>query len=65
MSNFSIFIASGQKKMFRVGSESTRVEAGSASYLLRIQSKLGWGRFGSGPISILKHESYYFLNESS
>jgi len=35
MSNFSIFFSSGQKKLLRVWSESTRVEAGLASYLLR------------------------------
>jgi len=44
MSNFSIFLPSGQKKSLRVGSESTRVKAGSASYLLRVKSKLGSGR---------------------
>jgi len=56
MSNFSIFFPSGQKKMLPVGSESTRVKAGSASYLLRVKSKLGLGwvgscLVGSGPIS--------------
>jgi len=45
---FSIFCPSGQKKSFRVGSESTQVRGGSASYLLRVKSKLG-----SGPISKL------------
>jgi len=44
MSNFSIFFPSGQKKLLRVGSESTQVKAGSASYLLRVKSKLGSGR---------------------
>jgi len=39
-SNFSIFCPSGQKKS--VGSESTRVKAGSASYLLWVKSKLGF-----------------------
>jgi len=34
----------GQKKSRRVGSESTRVKAGSASYLLRVKSKLGSGQ---------------------
>jgi len=43
-SNFSIFCPSGQKKLLRVRSESTRVEAGLASYLLRVKSKLGSGR---------------------
>jgi len=47
-SNFSIFFPSGQKKLLRVGSKSTRVKAGSASYLLRVKSKLGSGRVGSG-----------------
>jgi len=51
--NFSIFFPSGQKKLLRVGSESTRVKAGSASYLLWVKSKLGSGRVGSGPISSL------------
>jgi len=45
---FSIFFPSGQKKSLRVGSESTRVKAGLASYLLRNKSKLGSGRVGSG-----------------
>jgi len=44
MSNFSIFFPSGQKKLLRVGSESTRGKAGSASYLLRVKSKLGSGQ---------------------
>jgi len=44
MSNFSILYPSGQKKLLRVGSESTRVKAGSASYLLRAKSKLGSGQ---------------------
>jgi len=45
MSNFSIFFPSGLKKSLWVGSESTRVKGGSASYSLRVRSKLG-----SGPI---------------
>jgi len=44
MSNFSIVFPSGQKKSLQVGSESTRVKAGSASYLLRVKSKPGSGR---------------------
>jgi len=40
----NVFFPSDQKKSFRVGSESTRVEAGSASYLLRVKSKLGSGQ---------------------
>jgi len=47
---FFNFFTLGQKKLLRVGSESTWVEAGSASYLLRVKSKLGSGRVGSGPI---------------
>jgi len=43
-SNFSIFFPSDQKKSLRVGSESTRVKAGSASYLLWVKSKLGSGQ---------------------
>jgi len=50
-SNFSIFFPSGQKKSLWVRSESTWVKAGSASYLLRVKSKLGSGRVGSRPIS--------------
>jgi len=42
-SNFSIFFSLGQKKSLRVRSESTQVEGGSASYLLRVKSKLGLG----------------------
>jgi len=44
MSNFSIFFPSGKKKLLRVGSESTWVRAGSASYLLQVKSKLGAGQ---------------------
>jgi len=44
MSNFSNFFPAGQKKLLQVGSESTRVKAGSASYLLRVKSKLRSGR---------------------
>jgi len=40
----SNFLPSGQKKSLRVGSERTRVEGGSVSYLLRVKSKLGSGR---------------------
>jgi len=43
-SNFSIFFSLGQKKSLRVGSESIRVKGGSASYLLRVKSKLGSSR---------------------
>jgi len=46
MPNFSIFCPSGQKKSLRVGSESTLVGGGLASYLLQVKSKLG-----SGPIT--------------
>jgi len=42
----SIFFPSGQKKSLRVGSKSTQVKGGSASYLLRVKSKL---RSGQGP----------------
>jgi len=49
MSNFSIFFSSGQKKSLLVGSESTRVKAGSASYLLRVKSKFGLGQGPSLP----------------
>jgi len=43
MSNFSIFFPSNQKKSLRVGSKSTWVKGGSASYLLQVKSKLGSG----------------------
>jgi len=50
--------ASGQKKMLRVGSES--VKAGSASYLLRVRSKLRSGRVGAHLYSKpIKRESGY------
>jgi len=48
---FSIFFTSDQKKSFRIGSKSTRVKGGSASYLLQVKSKLGSGPVWSGPIS--------------
>jgi len=47
-SNFSIFFLSSQKKSLQVGSESTHFKGGSASYLLRVKSKLRSGRVGSG-----------------
>jgi len=47
MTNFSILFPSDQKKSLWVGSESTRVEGGSASYLLRVKSKLGSGWVGT------------------
>jgi len=43
---FSIFCPSGQEKCYWVGSKSTGVKGGSASYLLQVKSMLG-----SGPIS--------------
>jgi len=45
---FFNFFPSVKKKLLRVGSESTQVKAGLASYLLRVKSKLGSGRVGSG-----------------
>jgi len=51
---FFNFFPLSQKKLLRVGSESTRVEAGSASYLLRIKSKLGSGQ---GPSLVLWNKS--------
>jgi len=63
-SNFSIFFPPGQKKSLRVGSKSTRVEGGLASYLLRAISKLGSGQglslptiLGILPNSILSKHS--------
>jgi len=46
MSNFQLFSLRIKKKLLRVGSESTRVEAGLASYLLQVKSKL---MLGQGP----------------
>jgi len=43
MANFSIFFPLDQKKYLLVGSESTLVEGGSATYLLGVKSKLGSG----------------------
>jgi len=43
---FFNFFPFGSKKLLRVGLESTRIKAGSASYLLRVKSKL---RSGQGP----------------
>jgi len=45
---FFNFLPFGSKKLLRVGSESTQVKAGSASYLLRVKSKLGSARVESG-----------------
>jgi len=42
--NFSIFALWIKKKYHRVGSKSTRVKAGSASYLRRAKSMLGLGQ---------------------
>jgi len=56
MSNLSIFSSSGQKNSLRVGSESTRVKGGSASYLLRVKSKLGSGQ-GPSPVLTLARPS--------
>jgi len=53
MSNFSIFFPSGQKKLLRVRSESTRVEARSESTRVSLLFTAGQkeARVGSGPIS--------------
>jgi len=59
MSNFSIFFLSGQKKSLRVWKENTRIEDRSASYLLRVKSKLGSGQVRSGPISSPSGMCYY------
>jgi len=53
---FFNFLPFGSKKLLRVGSESTRVEAGSASYLLRVKSKLGSGQ---GPSIIVIFRYFY------
>jgi len=70
---FFNFFPFRSKKLLRVGSESTQVEAGSASYLLRVKSKLGSGQ---GPslkctkkvkLSIfitLSITNFYFINDS-
>jgi len=41
---FFNFFTFGSKKSLWVGSESTQVKAGSASYLLQVKSKLGSGQ---------------------
>jgi len=41
--NFFNFFPFGSKKSLRVGLESTQVEGGPASYLLRVKSKLRLG----------------------
>jgi len=41
---FFNFFTFGSKKSLRVGSESTRVKGGLASYLLQVKSKLGPGQ---------------------
>jgi len=46
MSNCSIFLLLGQKKPFSGRVKNTRVKGRSASYLLRVKSKL---RSGQGP----------------
>jgi len=46
MSIFQLFSLRVKKKSLRVGSETTQVEGGSASYLLKVKSKL---RSGQGP----------------
>jgi len=45
-SNFSIFFPLDQKKSLRLGSEFTRIKGRSATYLLRVKSKLrsDWAR---------------------
>jgi len=57
MSNFSIFSPSDQKKSLPVGSESTRVQSGSVSYLLPVKSKLGSGQ-GPSLLSVLRMGVY-------
>jgi len=44
MSNFSIFFPSDQKKSLGIGSKSTWVKGGLASYLLQVKSKLVSGQ---------------------
>jgi len=50
-SNFSIFFLRIENKSHRVGSKSTWVKGGSASYLLQVKSMLGLGQVRSWPIS--------------
>jgi len=50
---FFNFSPSDQKKSLRVGSKSTWVKGGSASYLLWVKSKLGLGRVSSGKFPYL------------
>jgi len=61
MPNFSIFFPSDQKNLLGVGSESTRVNAGSASYLLRVKSKLGLGQGPSLTINLALVNNFYLV----
>jgi len=60
MSIFSIFFPSDQKKSLQVGSKSTWVKGGSASYLLQVKSKLGSGQ---GPSLCLSSMASSFLKQ--
>jgi len=62
ISNFLILFPSGQKKSLRVGSKSTQVKGGSASYLLWVKSMLGPGQ-GPSLLIICKISSNFFLDD--
>jgi len=69
---FFNFFPFGSKKYLQVRSKSTRVKGRSASYLLRVKSKLGFGRVGSGhgPALVWNNNSFqvrtftYLLRQS-
>jgi len=59
---FFTFFPFGLKKFLRVGSKSTRVKGGSASYLRRVKSKLGSGQdpsLGRGNKICKGRQQYY------
>jgi len=51
------FFNFGSKKSLRIGSKSTQVNGGSASYLQWVKSRLGSGQggLGQGPSLVLKY----------
>jgi len=60
MSKFSIFSPSGLKKSLRLR-QADPFKGGSASYLLRVKSKLGLGWVRSGPISTIITKEHFSL----
>jgi len=58
------FFPFGSKKSLLVGSESTPVEGGSASYLLQVKSKLGSSRVRAHLYSKVTHQFLIFYLEA-